>query len=201
MVLHGRPRKKKELEHELNPHCFWKTLVRIVVMEDIPMRSNSLMTEEGVTSFELGKKLPAFPESEKVEANKAHGCQSQVWLIHYHRTEDDRCTSCLDSDALIVMRLSGTDFCMLNKKTAAENQGGERIPLTRLDLFDILGPTWQWFTCHVGKMLGVALATAVQRLPVINNSPSSYQTASSVPLYLALTAFSLSTSPHRRWRF
>jgi len=31
--------------------------------------------------IDLGRKLPEFPESEKVEANRVHGCQSQVWLL------------------------------------------------------------------------------------------------------------------------
>lgn len=31
--------------------------------------------------IDLGRKLPDFPEESKVEENKLHGCQSQVWLI------------------------------------------------------------------------------------------------------------------------
>ncbi|MEM9529619.1 MAG: SufE family protein [Pseudomonadota bacterium] len=30
--------------------------------------------------IDLGRKLPAFPEADKTEANRLHGCQSQVWL-------------------------------------------------------------------------------------------------------------------------
>ena len=32
--------------------------------------------------IDLGKQLDDFPESEKTEANRLKGCQSQVWLIH-----------------------------------------------------------------------------------------------------------------------
>lgn len=30
--------------------------------------------------IDLGRKLPEFPEPLKTDANKLHGCQSQVWL-------------------------------------------------------------------------------------------------------------------------
>lgn len=30
--------------------------------------------------IDLGRKLPDFPEEWKTEANRLHGCQSQVWL-------------------------------------------------------------------------------------------------------------------------
>jgi cysteine desulfuration protein SufE len=30
--------------------------------------------------MELGYDLPAFPEEARTEANRVHGCQSQVWL-------------------------------------------------------------------------------------------------------------------------
>ena len=31
--------------------------------------------------IDLGRQLPAFPESEKTEERKIKGCQSQVWLV------------------------------------------------------------------------------------------------------------------------
>lgn len=31
--------------------------------------------------IDLGRKLPEFPEHEKIEDNRLHGCQSQVWLL------------------------------------------------------------------------------------------------------------------------
>ncbi|MCL4220485.1 MAG: SufE family protein [Phycisphaerales bacterium] len=30
--------------------------------------------------LDLGRKLPEFPESERTEARRVHGCQSNVWL-------------------------------------------------------------------------------------------------------------------------
>jgi cysteine desulfuration protein SufE len=31
--------------------------------------------------IDLGRKLPPLPDELKTEANKVHGCQSQVWLV------------------------------------------------------------------------------------------------------------------------
>ena len=31
--------------------------------------------------IDLGRKLPEFPETAKIEDNRLHGCQSQVWLL------------------------------------------------------------------------------------------------------------------------
>lgn len=31
--------------------------------------------------IDLGRKLPAFPEEWKTEANRLHGCQSLVWIV------------------------------------------------------------------------------------------------------------------------
>lgn len=142
-----------------------------VVMEDILDAFEFIddWEERYAYIIELGKKLPAFPESEKVEANKVHGCQSQVWLIHYHRTEDDRHYFLLDSDALIVRGLAALILCMLNKKTAAEIREVNVDSLfTRLDLFRHISPTrGNGLRAMLQKMLGVALATtAVQRPPL-----------------------------------
>src|SRR6185436_20757452 len=56
--------------------------------------------------IDLGKKLPGLPESDKVEANRVHGCQAQVWL----RLEPDPQNPAVlrmnaDSDAFIVRGL------------------------------------------------------------------------------------------------
>lgn len=37
-------------------------------------------TERYQYLIDLGRKLPLFADEQKVEANKVHGCQSQVWL-------------------------------------------------------------------------------------------------------------------------
>lgn len=50
--------------------------------------------------IELGSKLPSLANEQKVEANKVHGCQSQVWLVHHF--ENDHLFLTADSDSQIV---------------------------------------------------------------------------------------------------
>lgn len=54
--------------------------------------------------IDLGKRLPALPESEKTEANKVRGCTSQVWFVR-RPSEDGRLEWNGDSDAAIVRGL------------------------------------------------------------------------------------------------
>ena len=70
--------------------------------------------------IDLGKKLPEFPESEKVEENYVHGCQSQVWLIHYLDEASGKLYLLIDSDALIVRGLAAIVLAAMNAKTPSE---------------------------------------------------------------------------------
>ena len=36
-------------------------------------------TERYQYLIDLGRKLPDFPDAARIDANKVHGCQSQVW--------------------------------------------------------------------------------------------------------------------------
>ena len=55
--------------------------------------------------IDLGKKLPEFPEEWKIEENRIHGCQSQVWLktepsaakLHFQAISDSAIVSGLIS--------------------------------------------------------------------------------------------------------
>lgn len=38
--------------------------------------------------IDLGRKLPPLDASEKVEANRVHGCQSNVWLVAQSKPAD-----------------------------------------------------------------------------------------------------------------
>lgn len=53
--------------------------------------------------IDLGRQLPPFPEAEKSEAHKVHGCQSQVWLVTTPR--GDRLDFQAISDSAIVSGL------------------------------------------------------------------------------------------------
>ncbi|WP_250656982.1 SufE family protein [Alkalimarinus coralli] len=70
--------------------------------------------------IDLGKKLPEFPESEKIEENYVHGCQSQVWLIHYLDEKSGKLYLLIESDALIVRGLAAVVLAAMNAKTPAE---------------------------------------------------------------------------------
>jgi len=58
--------------------------------------------------IELGRELPAFPDSERNEVNKVRGCASQVWLVVHHEPGPDGSVILAyegDSDAHIVRGL------------------------------------------------------------------------------------------------
>ena len=54
--------------------------------------------------IDLGKAVPALPETDRTEANKVRGCASQVWLVT-ERGPDGRLVFRGDSDAIIVRGL------------------------------------------------------------------------------------------------
>ena len=57
--------------------------------------------------IDFGKKLPPLDESDKVEENRVHGCQSQVWMVARPREDNGQTVIdfIADSDALIVKGL------------------------------------------------------------------------------------------------
>lgn len=68
--------------------------------------------------LDLGRKLPPFPEDQKIDANKVEGCVSQVWMLT--KMKDDKFTFVADSDAHIVRGLIGILHLAFNDKTADE---------------------------------------------------------------------------------
>ena len=71
--------------------------------------------------IELGDRLPPFPESEKTDANKVEGCQSQVWMIHEEK--DGKHYFKATSDAHIVRGLQMILLTFVNGRTTKEIQG------------------------------------------------------------------------------
>ena len=55
--------------------------------------------------IDLGRKLPPLPEEHRIDANKVHGCQSQVWMVAELDEENGRVRFHADSDAFIVKGL------------------------------------------------------------------------------------------------
>lgn len=92
--------------------------------------------------IDLGRQLPAFPEDERVEENYVHGCQSQVWLIHYLDEESGKMYLLIDSDAMIVRGLAAIILVSLNGKTPRDLLTTDIDELfERLDLLRHISPT------------------------------------------------------------
>jgi cysteine desulfuration protein SufE len=53
--------------------------------------------------IDMGRRLPGFPDAERIDANKIRGCQSQVWFVASER--DGRLYFQAISDAAIVSGL------------------------------------------------------------------------------------------------
>ncbi len=53
--------------------------------------------------IKMGKEMNQFPEEYRIEKNKIHGCQSQVWMNA--KLENDKVVIDADSDAMIVKGL------------------------------------------------------------------------------------------------
>ena len=90
--------------------------------------------------IDLGREFPGMPAAFKVEANRVHGCQSQVWIDH--ELTDGRLYFRLDSDALIVRGLIGILLAAFNGLSPAELLRYDVDGLfNELDLLRHLSPT------------------------------------------------------------
>ena len=77
--------------------------------------------------IELGKELPALPDSERTDTNKVRGCASQVWLVsELRRNGDARLRFRGDSDAHIVRGLIAILFALYSGRSPREKLGKER---------------------------------------------------------------------------
>jgi len=89
--------------------------------------------------IDLGRRLPEFPESDRTDANKIRGCQSQVWFIASER--DGRLEFRAISDAAIV---SGLIAVLLRIYSGRRPQDILDTPpnfVTALELEQHLSPT------------------------------------------------------------
>ena len=94
--------------------------------------------------LDLGKKLPPFPETDRIEGNKVHGCQSQVWLVAHVVTNNGKMRIEFQavSDAHIVNGLIAILMTIYNGKTPAEMLAVDAQAIfDRLDLEQHLSPT------------------------------------------------------------
>jgi cysteine desulfuration protein SufE len=71
--------------------------------------------------IDLGYDVPDFPESERTEANKVHGCQSNVWLITKTKPGiPAKIEIQAESDSMIVQGLIAVLLLAYSGKTAQE---------------------------------------------------------------------------------
>ena len=105
--------------------------------------------------IELGEQMPDFPESEKTEANKVTGCQSQVWIIY--SISGGKYEFKATSDAVIVRGLEAILLTFVNGKTAKEIQELDLEKLfQQLGLEENLSPTRRnGFISMIGRIRDV----------------------------------------------
>ena len=94
--------------------------------------------------IDLGRRLPELPESQRTEANRVHGCQSQVWMTAGARASASGPLLELraDSDAFIVRGLIAVLFMLYDGLPLAEVRGVDADgAFRRLGLDQHLSPT------------------------------------------------------------
>jgi cysteine desulfuration protein SufE len=68
--------------------------------------------------MQWGERLPALSAEEKVDANRVHGCESQVWLVG--SLEDGHWQFAASSDARLIRGLVALLLARVNGLSAAE---------------------------------------------------------------------------------
>jgi cysteine desulfuration protein SufE len=94
--------------------------------------------------LDLGRKVPKMDASDLTEANKVHGCQSQVWLKMdvEPAPAGPRVRFVANSDAHIVNGLIAVLMAMYNGRPAQEILAADaQAVFTRLELEEHLSPT------------------------------------------------------------
>ena len=89
--------------------------------------------------IDLGKKLEAYPEGEKVDEKLIKGCQSRVWLDYELR--DGRLWFRADSDAIITKGIISLLISVYSGRTPAEIAADDFSFLDELGLKANLSPT------------------------------------------------------------
>jgi len=90
--------------------------------------------------IEMGKQLPAYPDSWRTEDLKVKGCQSQVWL-HAELDGAGRVRFAVDSDALIVKGLAALLVKLYDDATPEEILATAPDFIKQLDLGTHLSPS------------------------------------------------------------
>ncbi len=89
--------------------------------------------------IDLGRRLPEFPEEQRVEKNKIKGCQSQVWFTA--EKSDGRLKFQAISDAAIVSGLIALLLRVYSNRLPEEIAGTQADFVAALELEQHLSPT------------------------------------------------------------
>lgn len=89
--------------------------------------------------IDLGRRLPEFPDEQRVDSNKIRGCQSQVWFVAEQL--DGRLHFQAISDAAIVSGLIAVLLRIYSGKTPADILDTAPDFVTALNLESHLSPT------------------------------------------------------------
>ncbi|WP_091243621.1 SufE family protein [Aquimonas voraii] len=89
--------------------------------------------------IDLGKKLPAFPEEWKTEANRLTACQSMVWVVP--EGDADKLVFHATSDSTIVSGLIYLALRVYSGRSAAEIAATEPTYVADIGLAKHLSPT------------------------------------------------------------
>jgi cysteine desulfuration protein SufE len=96
-------------------------------------------TERYQYLIDLGRKLPALPETSRVETWKVSGCQSQVWIVPHGDAANLRFQAA--SDSTIVSGLIALVLRVYDARTAAEILATEPRFVEAIGLKAHLSPT------------------------------------------------------------
>lgn len=89
--------------------------------------------------IDLGRKLPPFPDSDKTEANRLHGCQSMVWIVA--SGDADRLDFAAASDSAIVSGLIYLALRVYSGRSAREILDTDASYIGDIGLAKHLSPT------------------------------------------------------------
>lgn len=121
--------------------------------------------------MELGRALPALPESARDEAHKVQGCMSQVWILAEVAADAEgppRLQLWGDSDSFLVKGLVGVVITALSGRTAEEILAINLASIfQRLGLDDHLSPNRRnGFVSMVRRVEGYAqILQSTRQLP------------------------------------
>ena len=90
--------------------------------------------------MDLGEKLPAMADGDRIEANLVYGCQSAVWVVLHESGSEVQIDA--DSDSQLVKGLAALVVIALQGQSAAEIAAMDLAPVfDRLRLHEHLSPT------------------------------------------------------------